>query len=83
MWKIILYSSVMAGLLLLAFLSRREDLEIMEEENLSFFQRPFMRMAVWLHKKKNTNGKTACAASANMCASIRIKTKTTTVISAQ
>ena len=59
MWKIILYSSVMAGLLLLAFLSRREDLEIMEEENLSFFQRPFMRMAVWLHKKtKKIAGKT-------------------------
>ncbi len=58
MWKIILYGSVMVGLLLLAFLSRRENLEIMEEENLSFFQRPFMRMAVWLHKKtKKIKGK--------------------------
>lgn len=51
MWKIILYSSVMAGVLLLVFFSRREDLKIMEEEKISVFQRPFMRMAIWLHKK--------------------------------
>ncbi len=51
MWKMILYGSVLAVLLLLAFLSRGEDPEIMQEENLSAFQRPFMRMALWLHKK--------------------------------
>lgn len=51
MWKNILFGSILAGILLLGLLSRREDLEIMQGENLPSFQKPFMRMAIWLHKQ--------------------------------